>query len=384
MGARNLGRLLWRCGSILLNWGQRERAEVLWGEVAELAARAREPELLLYEPMGEAILAILDGQLEAASGAVARLIERSDELGSPLYGRRFATRLRERPLQWLGSGVALAGELRADLQRAATADVWEVESAAGIALCLAQAGHLAEARRTLDEALRQLRTDRRDDASFPGQLVRLLELAVLLGDRAGTELLAEQVAVLAPCATADWAMTTVARHLGAAAALLGDRAKARAYSEQALAVAGGIRFRPEVALASLQLAELLGSEPGEQGSAGRHLEFAIAELREMKMQPALDRAWRLAGRPPSRRTRAAPSAGAVDLPDRLTRREAEVLRLLAAGRSNREIAEELVVSARTVEHHIERIYRKIEARNRADATAYALRHGLMPVDAPSP
>jgi non-specific serine/threonine protein kinase len=62
--------------------------------------------------------------------------------------------------------------------------------------------------------------------------------------------------------------------------------------------------------------------------------------------------------------------------DNLTRREVEVLRLLAAGRSNREVAEDLSLSVRTVERHITNLYGKIGARGRADATAYAIRRGL--------
>lgn len=66
-------------------------------------------------------------------------------------------------------------------------------------------------------------------------------------------------------------------------------------------------------------------------------------------------------------------------PAGFTPRELEVLRLLATGRSNHEIAAELVLSVRTVERHISTIYEKIGARGkvaRAAATAYALRHGL--------
>jgi DNA-binding CsgD family transcriptional regulator len=372
VSARNLGRALWRCGSILLNWGERDRAETLWGEVAELARYTREPDLLLFRPMGEAILAVLDGKLGEALQAVARLVERSDELGSSLYGRRFAARLQERPRQWLGPDVALPTALRGDLDLATRADVSEVERVAGVAVGLAQAGHLAEARRTLDEALEQLRTAPTDDAGFPGQLVRLLELTVLLEDRAAAEFMAERVAALAPCSTGDWALTTPARHLGAAALLRGDRSRAREYSEQALAAASRVRFRPEIALTSLQLAELLAHEPGEKRRAQSHLESALTELQDMNMRPALDRARRLLGRvgntpllPPT-----------TDGAEELTARELQVLRLVAAGRSNREIADDLVVSARTVEHHIERIYRKIGVRRRVDATTYALRHGL--------
>ncbi len=59
----------------------------------------------------------------------------------------------------------------------------------------------------------------------------------------------------------------------------------------------------------------------------------------------------------------------------LTRREIEVLRLIAGGHSNQEIADELVISLNTVERHITNLYGKIHARNKADATAYALNHG---------
>jgi len=60
----------------------------------------------------------------------------------------------------------------------------------------------------------------------------------------------------------------------------------------------------------------------------------------------------------------------------LSRRELEVLRLLAAGDSNRQIARHLGLSPHTVERHVANLYRKIGARGRADATAYALRSGL--------
>lgn len=63
-------------------------------------------------------------------------------------------------------------------------------------------------------------------------------------------------------------------------------------------------------------------------------------------------------------------------PEGLTPREVDVLRLIAGGRTNREIAAELVLSPRTVGRHITNLYAKIGARGKADATAYALRHEL--------
>ena len=60
----------------------------------------------------------------------------------------------------------------------------------------------------------------------------------------------------------------------------------------------------------------------------------------------------------------------------LTRRETEVLRLLAGGHTSREIAAELSLSVRTVGRHITNIYAKIGARTRSDATAFAIRHRI--------
>lgn len=67
----------------------------------------------------------------------------------------------------------------------------------------------------------------------------------------------------------------------------------------------------------------------------------------------------------------------TDLPAGLTGRELQVLRLLARGLSNRQIAEELVISGKTVSNHVEHIYTKIGVSNRALASLFAARHGLM-------
>ncbi|HZU78610.1 MAG TPA: response regulator transcription factor [Acidimicrobiales bacterium] len=65
------------------------------------------------------------------------------------------------------------------------------------------------------------------------------------------------------------------------------------------------------------------------------------------------------------------------LPDGLTEREGEVLRLIASGRTNTEIAEELYVSEATVKTHVNRIFSKTGSRDRAQAVAYAHRRGLV-------
>jgi DNA-binding NarL/FixJ family response regulator len=69
-------------------------------------------------------------------------------------------------------------------------------------------------------------------------------------------------------------------------------------------------------------------------------------------------------------------AGAGDLPDGLTPREAEVLALIAEGLTNGEIAGRLVVSAATVKSHVNHIFAKIGARDRAQAVVYAYANGI--------
>ena len=68
-------------------------------------------------------------------------------------------------------------------------------------------------------------------------------------------------------------------------------------------------------------------------------------------------------------------SGESDGDSDLTPREAEVLRLIAAGQSNREIARSLFVSEATVKTHVNRIFAKTGSRDRAQATRYAYIHG---------
>ena len=67
-----------------------------------------------------------------------------------------------------------------------------------------------------------------------------------------------------------------------------------------------------------------------------------------------------------------PGPSPIVVPDRLTPREVQVLRSVAAGSTNKEISAELALAISTVEGHLVHIYRKIGAWDRADAIAYAL------------
>jgi DNA-binding CsgD family transcriptional regulator len=70
----------------------------------------------------------------------------------------------------------------------------------------------------------------------------------------------------------------------------------------------------------------------------------------------------------------------VDGPAGLTARELEVLRLLARGLSTKQIAQLLVISRKTARNHVQNIYAKAGVSNRAQASMFAVRHGLMPAE----
>jgi HD-GYP domain-containing protein (c-di-GMP phosphodiesterase class II) len=72
-----------------------------------------------------------------------------------------------------------------------------------------------------------------------------------------------------------------------------------------------------------------------------------------------------------------PSRSRSPWPRGLSDREVEVLRLLAGGLSNRQIAAALVISPRTAEHHVQHLYTKIDASTRAAAAMFAMEHGLL-------
>jgi DNA-binding NarL/FixJ family response regulator len=93
------------------------------------------------------------------------------------------------------------------------------------------------------------------------------------------------------------------------------------------------------------------------------------------MRRAADRLAELGERPDRRRSRR--SAAPADNGG-LTRREVEVVRLVAIGRTNREIARELFLSPRTVEMHVGSILTKLGCRSRADAARRASELGLLP------
>jgi len=106
----------------------------------------------------------------------------------------------------------------------------------------------------------------------------------------------------------------------------------------------------------------------------RALEAAVAG--QTVLDPAVQATLIQAAKAGTRAQIAPAQTAARHLPDGLTQREAEVLTLIAQGRSNSEIASDLFVAETTVKTHVNRIFAKTQSRDRAQAAAYAHRHGL--------
>jgi tetratricopeptide (TPR) repeat protein len=121
--------------------------------------------------------------------------------------------------------------------------------------------------------------------------INKIVLASTRGDTA--RLAAERFTGTGVCTSGIYYTTCIPRHLGGAAALLGRYEEARKYYQEAIKVCTEMKFRPELALTRLQLAELLLEHyPKEKSEAIAHLDFCINEFRDMKMQPSLERALR--------------------------------------------------------------------------------------------
>jgi ATP/maltotriose-dependent transcriptional regulator MalT len=151
-----------------------------------------------------------------------------------------------------------------------------------------------------------------------------------------------------------------------------------AYSRGAVALAAGDAHAALVALREAQQVWLELDAPYEVARTRALLARACSELDDAEAArlelEAACAIFRQLGAAPDL-ARIEPSARADS--HGLSGRELEVLRLVAAGRSNREIAAELVISEHTVARHVQNIYRKLDLSSRAAATAFAFEHDLV-------
>ena len=142
----------------------------------------------------------------------------------------------------------------------------------------------------------------------------------------------------------------------------GDVSDALGRLREACAAWQQLKLPYEAARARVLYARAIRAGGDEEGAA-LELRAALASFDRLGARPDVDVVSRLL-------------AGPEALPAGLTAREAEVLRLVAAGKTNRDIAVELVISEHTVARHLQNIFSKIDVSSRSAATAFAFEHGL--------
>jgi DNA-binding CsgD family transcriptional regulator len=159
------------------------------------------------------------------------------------------------------------------------------------------------------------------------------------------------------------------RYLGSLAATLGDHDRAIGHFERALAANRAMGADTWVAHTLYQFGQALRmrGHAGDEPRASALVSEAATLAGRIGMAALLARTQALG----------AAATGSAMLPDDLSWREVDVLRLVAAGLSNREIGQELSISGHTVANHVRSILRKTGATNRTEAAGYAHRNALL-------
>jgi tetratricopeptide (TPR) repeat protein len=272
-----------------LEFGQRRRAEDVMAEMKTMAERSGQPNLLVLSMLNDAIIAIWDGRLEEALAIRRRIVARARELGIIEFAAIWASWVLPARVYLGNADRALESVLQAsrNIPKNVAADML-------ILYCLAHLGRHAEVVEMLEQhVVARPCIGSNEDEMAPSFDNAALQAAVLAGHRRAAELLIRRLAGGNIRTSGMWQTTCTGRHLGGAAALLGRYEEARKYYQEAIRVCTETRFRPELALTRLQLAELiLEHYPKERANALEHLDFAIKEFQDMKMQPSLERALR--------------------------------------------------------------------------------------------
>jgi DNA-binding NarL/FixJ family response regulator len=284
--------------------------------------------------------------VEAARRAAERLAEADDELaiGAASYQQ--------------GEAHRVLGEFEAAEAAYQRAGHWGREPQPGLALLRLAQGRTGAA----EAAVRRALGETGDRLARARLLPAAVEILLAGGDTAAAGEAAGELAAIAEAygtpallAAADHARGAVLLERGdAGAAVAALRAAWRAWRELEA---------PYEAARSRLLIGLACRALGDEDAAAMELEAARAVLARLGAVPDLERLERLAR----------PDAGTAGL----TERELEVLRLLAAGKTNSAIGSALHLAAKTVDRHVSNIYAKLGVSSRAAATAYAYKHQLV-------
>ena len=297
-------------------------------------------------------LMVLHGQWDAAAEEMRRARDRlagppiAPAMGEAVYQQAELARLR-------GSFAAAAAGYRQAAEHGRSPEP-------GVALLRLAQGRPASALATIRRAL--------DEATDPLERQRLLgpyvEILIAAGELDGARTAATELGQLAVGADSPLLDALAAGADGAVRLAGGDHAEALVALRRAWAAWHAIDASYQAARVRVLIA-LACRELGDEDAAAIELEGAAKVFSELGAAPDLAKVRRAFG--------SRPGGGGAQL----TGREVEVLRLLAAGQTNRDIARELVISERTVDRHVSNLFSKLDVQSRSAATAYAYEHDIV-------
>ena len=361
----NAEAMAWRVPTfVALGDLESARAEIV--VLREMAERTAQPVMNhIAEHYGSAI-ALCDGNLADAEAMAGR----SHDWGRLLTGRDASGT----------HGIQMFGVRREQGRLAEFAPVVRIMAGEadregpwrpGLVAVLVELGMEHEARRELSrlaaEGIDGFRT-----SLWLGTLTYLTDACAALGDEAMAAIIYPELEPLAGTTVMIGHLVScygaADRYLGMLAATLGEAERAEEHFERAMDQNRRMGAWTWVAHTAYEYGRFLrGRGPGARDRAQALFGEAAGLAEQIGMKGLLEKI-RLLGVPASESV----------LPGGLSPREAQILKLVATGLSNREIGEELTISEHTAANHIRSILRKTDCANRTEAASYAHRHGLAP------
>ncbi|MBW3659873.1 MAG: LuxR C-terminal-related transcriptional regulator [Actinobacteria bacterium] len=290
------------------------------------------------------------GAMEEVEEACAHLAQRADD---PVMGM---ARYQQAEL------LRLLGQLPRAEECYRIASDWGHPPQPGLALL-----RLAEGR--VDDAAASIRREvaaaEGDQVQRSRVLAAYVEIMLAAGDPAAAAEGVDELEAIAADFDSSYLDALAAHGRGAVLLATGDPTQACVVLRRAWRSWQALRAPYEAARVRILLARAC-RQLDDHTTADMELDAARRVLEELEAVPALEEVAELSRRPDRR-----------DVPGGLTPREVEVLRLVATGASNRDIADTLVISEKTVARHLSNMFTKLRVPSRAAATAWAYEHALV-------
>jgi class 3 adenylate cyclase/DNA-binding CsgD family transcriptional regulator len=355
----------------LLELGEMASVERELAEVARAAGRIRQLSHVIVCNALSAMLSLMRGELKEAARRIAQAMQSVPRAGAnqlAFLSVQIFSLQREQ-----GRLKALLPIVQQYVRQNAVDATWRP----GLALLWVELDRLEEARGEFEHLAAHDFADLPRDGRWTTCVAYLSEVCAALNDRVRAELLyrlllpyARRILLLGGGVACSGAAD---RFLGLLCVTMARWSEAQQHFEGALAMNAAIGARVPLVHTQHNYAAMLlaRGDAGDRERATVLLRASLESAREIGMRALVERA-------AARLNELSPAPPSATADDDLTAREAEVLRLIAIGRSNADIATVLSISLNTVATHVRNILAKTGCANRTEAAAYAMRRGLAP------